>query len=96
MQTILGASGQIGHEPAVQLERGFIGDFRLISRNPKRANEGDQIHKFDLLDAYETGTVFVPDEFRTRFPDFHVTTFREGLAAIRDGHLAPGRGLAGV
>ena len=30
MQTILGASGQIGRELAVHLKRGFTGDIRLV------------------------------------------------------------------
>jgi len=54
MQTILGASGQIGHELAVFLNRDFTDDIRLVSRNPKKVNDGDQLHKADLLDAGET------------------------------------------
>lgn len=54
MQTILGASGQIGHELAVHLKRGFTGDIRLVSRNPKKVNDSDQLHKADLLDAEDT------------------------------------------
>ena len=41
----------------------------------------------ELLPRYEVDNIFVSDKFRTRFPDFRVTTFREGLAAIRDEHL---------
>jgi len=33
--------------------------------------------------------IFVSDRFKARFPAFRVTPFREGLAAIRDGRLAP-------
>lgn len=54
MQTILGASGQIGHELAVHLKRGFTGDIRLVSRNPKKVNDSDQLHRADLLDAKDT------------------------------------------
>ncbi|MBE9605688.1 NAD-dependent epimerase/dehydratase family protein [Acetobacteraceae bacterium H6797] len=54
MQTILGASGQIGHELAVHLKRDFTDDIRLVSRNPKKVNESDQLHKANLLDAEET------------------------------------------
>lgn len=32
MQTILGASGQIGRELAVQLRRDYTDDIRLVSR----------------------------------------------------------------
>lgn len=39
----------------------------------------------ELLPRYETDNIFVSDRFKTRFPDFSVTTFREGLASIRDG-----------
>lgn len=54
MQTILGASGQIGHELAVHLKRDFTDDIRLVSRNPKKINDTDQLHKANLLDAGET------------------------------------------
>lgn len=54
MQTILGASGQIGHELALHLKRDFTADIRLVSRNPKKVNESDQLHKADLLDPRET------------------------------------------
>lgn len=54
MQTILGASGQIGHELAVSLKRDFTDDIRLVSRNPRKVNESDQLHRADLLDAEET------------------------------------------
>lgn len=54
MQTILGASGQIGHELAVALKRDFTDDIRLVSRNPRKVNETDQLHRADLLDAEET------------------------------------------
>ena len=54
MQTILGASGQIGHELAVHLKRDFTDDIRLVSRNPKKVNDSDRLHKADLLDAGDT------------------------------------------
>jgi len=54
MQTILGASGQIGHELAVHLKRDFTGDIRLVSRNPRKVNDTDQLHKANLLDAGDT------------------------------------------
>lgn len=54
MQTILGASGQIGRELAVHLRRGFTDDIRLVSRNPKKVNDSDRLHKADLLDAQDT------------------------------------------
>lgn len=51
MQTILGASGQIGRELAVHLKRDFTGDIRLVSRKPQRVNESDQLLSVDLLDS---------------------------------------------
>lgn len=36
----------------------------------------------ELLPRYERDNVFVSDKFKSRFPEFRVTTFREGLAAI--------------
>ncbi|MFW1118272.1 hypothetical protein ACEV79_23635 [Vibrio parahaemolyticus] len=47
MQTILGASGQIGRELALSLKRDFTSDIRLVSRNPHRVNETDQLVKAD-------------------------------------------------
>lgn len=54
MQTILGASGQIGHELAVSLKRDFTSDIRLVSRRPQQVNETDQLLSADLLDAAQT------------------------------------------
>lgn len=50
MQTILGASGQIGRELAAHLKRDFSGELRLVSRRPERVNETDQLFPADLLD----------------------------------------------
>ncbi|MEN5229261.1 NAD-dependent epimerase/dehydratase family protein [Brevundimonas naejangsanensis] len=54
MQTILGASGQIGHELARSLKRDFTDAIRLVSRNPKKVNDTDRLHRANLLDAGET------------------------------------------
>ncbi len=54
MQTILGASGQIGRELALSLKRDFTGDIRLVSRSPRKVNETDHLHGADLLDAVQT------------------------------------------
>jgi nucleoside-diphosphate-sugar epimerase len=54
MQTILGASGQIGQELAVHLKRDFTDHIRLVSRNPRKVNDSDLLYKADLLDAGET------------------------------------------
>lgn len=50
MQTILGAGGAIGIELAKALKE-FTNDIRLVGRNPKRVNDGDQLMSADLLNA---------------------------------------------
>lgn len=50
MQTILGATGVIGKGIAQHLSA-YTTDIRLVSRNPKRVNPGDQLFSADLLDA---------------------------------------------
>lgn len=47
MQTILGATGHIGRPLAKEL-RNYTDQIRLVSRNPKAINEGDQLHPADL------------------------------------------------
>ena len=54
MQTILGASGQIGQELARQLHSDFDTDIRLVSRNPRKVNETDHLRAANFLDADET------------------------------------------
>ncbi len=49
MQTILGSGGAIGIELAKSL-RQHTNDIRLVSRNPKKINEGDVLHPADLTD----------------------------------------------
>ncbi|MCQ4166097.1 NAD-dependent epimerase/dehydratase family protein [Tahibacter harae] len=51
MQTILGATGQIAVELARELRRGYTGDLRLVSRNPRKVNATDTLAAADLLDA---------------------------------------------
>lgn len=50
MQTILGASGQIGQELALALKRDFSSEVRLVSRSPRKVNDTDQLFSADLLD----------------------------------------------
>ena len=54
MQTILGASGQIGRELALGLRKDFTADLRLVSRKPEQVNGDDQLVSADLLDAEQT------------------------------------------
>jgi nucleoside-diphosphate-sugar epimerase len=52
MQTILGAGGAIGVELARAL-KDYTNDIRLVSRNPKKVNETDELFKADLLNTTE-------------------------------------------
>lgn len=54
MQTILGASGQIGRELALSLKRDFTGKIRLVSRNPRKINDTDELIGADLMDSAQT------------------------------------------
>jgi nucleoside-diphosphate-sugar epimerase len=49
MQTILGAGGGAGTEITKELSN-YTKDIRLVSRNPKKVNETDQLMKADLTD----------------------------------------------
>lgn len=53
MQTILGANGVIANNLAKSLPQ-YTNQIRLVSRNPKKVNEGDQLVKADLSNAQET------------------------------------------
>ena len=48
MQTILGSSGVIGRELAKSLTQ-FTNKIRLVSRNPQKVNDGDELISADLL-----------------------------------------------
>jgi len=49
MQTILGAGGGAGTEITRELSN-YTKDIRVVSRNPKKVNETDQLMKADLTD----------------------------------------------
>lgn len=49
MQTILGAGGGAGTEITRELSN-YTKDIRVVSRNPKKVNESDQLMKADLTD----------------------------------------------
>ncbi|HLG32527.1 MAG TPA: NAD-dependent epimerase/dehydratase family protein [Ignavibacteriaceae bacterium] len=53
MQTILGSSGVIGRELAKSLTQ-YTNKIRLVSRNPKKVNDSDEIVSADLLSAEQT------------------------------------------
>ncbi|MEV0685639.1 NAD-dependent epimerase/dehydratase family protein [Nocardia sp. NPDC050378] len=54
MQTILGANGQIGTELAHELHGRYTKDIRLVSRNPERLHDTDELVAADLMDAEQT------------------------------------------
>ena len=54
MQTILGATGQIAVELARELARNYTTELRLVSRNPRKVNENDEVVVANLLDAEQT------------------------------------------
>lgn len=53
MQTILGSSGIIGKELVKALPQ-YTNKIRLVSRNPKKVNESDELLRANLLNAEET------------------------------------------
>lgn len=54
MQTILGANGIIAIELAKELFKNHTKDIRLVSRNPKKVNESDQLVSANLMNERET------------------------------------------
>ena len=52
MQTILGAGGGAGTEITKELSN-YTKEIRVVSRNPKRVNESDQLMKADLTDPQQ-------------------------------------------
>jgi nucleoside-diphosphate-sugar epimerase len=54
MQTILGANGQIAEELTRYLHDHVTHDIRLVSRNPRKVHETDQLHQANLLDRDAT------------------------------------------
>lgn len=54
MQTVLGANGPISEELTRELYRNFTHDIRLVSRNPKKIHDTDQLVRADLTDPEAT------------------------------------------
>lgn len=54
MQTILGANGQIAEELTRYLHDHVTHDLRLVSRNPRKVHETDQLFPANLMDADAT------------------------------------------
>ena len=53
--------------------------FNLAAAFNKRAKELQE-----LLPRYRYDNIFISEKFKTRFPDFKVTTYREGVTFIKD------------
>ena len=62
MQTVLGAGGQIAEELTRELHRSFTDDIRLVSRNPRKVNDTDQLLPADLTDAESTAAAVAGSE----------------------------------
>ncbi len=54
MQTVLGANGQIAEELTRYLHDHVTDDIRLVSRNPRKVHDSDQVVSADLRDAEAT------------------------------------------
>lgn len=54
MQTVLGANGQIAEELTRYLHDNVTGDLRLVSRNPRKVHDTDQLFGANLVDADAT------------------------------------------
>ncbi|HMG93023.1 MAG TPA: NAD-dependent epimerase/dehydratase family protein [Chryseolinea sp.] len=61
MQTILGAGGAIGNELAKALTA-YTPDIRIVSRSPKKVNEGDILFKADLKNQEEVNNALKNSE----------------------------------
>ncbi len=61
MQTILGANGTIGSVLAKELTA-YTNQIRLVSRNPKKVNETDELFPADLSDASQVEKAIVGSE----------------------------------
>lgn len=62
MQTVLGANGQIAEELTRELYRSFTHDIRLVSRNPVKVHDTDQLVRADLTDPESTAQAVAGSE----------------------------------
>ena len=83
MQTILGASGVIGTELAKALTA-YTSSIRLVSRNPKKVNETDELFAADLLNAAQTEAAVKGAEivYLTAGLVYKTTVWREQWPAV--------------
>jgi len=73
MQTILGAGGTIGSELAKELKK-YTSDIRLVSRNPKKVNDTDQLFSADLTDSAQVKKAIAGSEVVYLVVGFEYTT----------------------
>ena len=62
MHTVLGANGQIAEELTDYLFDNITHDIRLVSRNPRKVHETDQLVKANLMDADATAAAVAGSE----------------------------------
>lgn len=62
LQTILGANGQIATELAIELNKKYTSNLRLVSRNPKKVNDSDSLYPADLLDPEQASNAVAGSE----------------------------------
>ena len=61
MQTILGSGGAIGAPLAKELKK-YTNDIRLVSRNPKKINETDELFPVDVTDLAQISKAIAGSE----------------------------------
>ena len=61
MQTILGSGGAIGIPLAKELKK-YTNHIRLVSRNPKKVNETDELYPIDVNDVTQIDKVIAGSE----------------------------------
>ncbi len=83
MQTILGANGIISTELAKALPR-YTDKIRLVSRNPRKVNETDEIFSADLMNKEQTLAVVAGSEvvYLTAGLQYNISVWREQWPVI--------------
>lgn len=78
MQTILGANGAIGTELAKSLKE-YTDQVKLVSRSPRKVNDGDMLHAADLTNRQEVFSAVAGSEVVYLTVGFHydLKTWRE-------------------
>lgn len=61
MQTILGSGGAIG-KPLAQELKNYTNQIRLVSRNPKKVNDADELFPIDVFDLSQINNAIAGSE----------------------------------